>query len=183
MKVKTQTRKGSIHSTHMVAFQGLSQMSIITKKKVQLGRAKRRTLGNSETEARNISVDPKEEPPCFLDGVYPQETNFDTFPEKTGYLMWMIFRKLNATDQIFPSFSSWKTQVRTSNSLDPVQKTIVTYLPPIPSRVTDFNTIDQYLVYMQKLDQEVNMPYVNVTLGVGAAMNAYKLCWNYPEGL
>ena len=34
---------------------------------------------------------------------------------------------------------------------------------------------------MQKLAAEVNMPYVNVTLDVGAAMNAYKLCWNYPE--
>ena len=78
-----------------------------------------------------------------------------------------------------------KTQVRTSNSLDPVQKTIVTYLLPIPSKVTDFNTIEQYLMYMQKLAEEVNMPYVNVTLDamLGAAMNAYKLCWNYPERL
>ena len=34
---------------------------------------------------------------------------------------------------------------------------------------------------MQKLAEEVNMPYVNVTLDVGAAVNACKLCWNYPE--
>ena len=34
---------------------------------------------------------------------------------------------------------------------------------------------------MQKLVEEVNMPYVNVTLDVGAAMNAYKLWWNYPK--
>ena len=34
---------------------------------------------------------------------------------------------------------------------------------------------------MQKMAEEVKMPYVNVTLDVGAAMNAYKLCWNYPE--
>ena len=36
-------------------------------------------------------------------------------------------------------------------------------------------------MYMQKLAEEVNVPYVNVTLDVGAAMNAYKLCCNYPE--
>ena len=95
--------------------------------------------------------------------------------------MWIIFGKLNAVDKIFPSFAAWKTQIRTSNSLDPVQKTIVTYLSPIPSKVTDFNAIEQYLMYMQKLAEEVNMPYVNVTLDVGAAMNAYKLCCNYPE--
>ena len=34
---------------------------------------------------------------------------------------------------------------------------------------------------MKKLAEEVNMPYVNVTLVVGATINAYKLCWNYPE--
>ena len=33
MKVETQTAKESIHSTHMVAFQELSQMSMITKRK------------------------------------------------------------------------------------------------------------------------------------------------------
>ena len=60
-----------------------------------------------------------------------------------------------------------------------MQKTIVTYLPPIPSKVTDFDTIEQYLMYMQKLAEEVNMTYVNVTLE--AAMNAYKMCWNCPE--
>ena len=40
MKVKTQTGKGSIHSTHMVAFQELSQMSVITKNKVELEKTK-----------------------------------------------------------------------------------------------------------------------------------------------
>ena len=34
---------------------------------------------------------------------------------------------------------------------------------------------------MQKLAEEVNMLYVSVMLDVGAAVNAYKLCWNYPE--
>ena len=181
MKVETQTGKGSINSTHMVAFQELSQMSVITEKKVELERTKRRTLEKSETEARNVSIDPKKEPPCILDSVYPQETNFDAFPEETEYLMWIIFRKLNAANQIFPSSAAWKTQVRTSDSSDPVQKTIVMYLQAIPSKVTDFNTIEQYLMCMKKLAEEVNMPFVNVTLDVGAAMNAYKLCWNYPE--
>ena len=92
MKVGTQTGKGSIHSTHMVAFQELSQMSAITKKKAELERTKRRAPETSETEARNISVDPKKEPPCILDSVHQQETNFDTFPEETEYWMWMIFR-------------------------------------------------------------------------------------------
>ena len=60
-----------------------------------------------------------------------------------------------------------------------MQKTVMTYLPPINAPVTDFSTIFGYLSYMQKLCKEVNIPYVNVTLDLGAAMNAYKLLWNY----
>ena len=114
----------------------------------------------------------------------PSEGSYlDPFPMEAEYLVWAIFRKINAPDQVFPSYSAWKTQVRTSCSVEPVQKTAVTYLPPIPAKVTDFSTINQYLLYMQKLAEEVNMPYVSVTLDVGAAVDAYKLCWNYPERL
>ena len=40
MKVEAQTAKGSIRSTLMVAFQELSQMSVITKRKVELEKTK-----------------------------------------------------------------------------------------------------------------------------------------------
>ena len=32
---------------------------------------------------------------------------------------------------------------------------------------------------MQKLCLEANMPYANVTLGLAAAMNTYKVIWNF----
>ena len=32
--------------------------------------------------------------------------------------------------------------------------------------------------YLQTLASKVNMPYVNITLDVGAAINAYKYLWN-----
>ena len=57
----------------------------------------------------------------------------------------------------------------------------MTYLPPIDAKVTEFSTINQYLSYMQKLAEEANMPYVNASLDVGAAMNAYKLISNHPK--
>lgn len=36
-------------------------------------------------------------------------------------------------------------------------------------------------MYMQKLAAEANMPYVNVSLDVGAAINAFKCVWNFPD--
>ena len=76
----------------------------------------------------------------------------------------MVLRKLNAFDQLIPTFSGWQMDNRIQASrMDQVKKTVETYLPTIASKVTDFNTIFKYLKYLQGLDASVNMPYVNVT--------------------
>ena len=62
-----------------------------------------------------------------------------------------------------------------------IKQTVTTYLPPLNSPVTEFATIFKYLTYMQSLAKSVNMPHVNVFLDIGAAMNACKLVWNYPD--
>ena len=54
------------------------------------------------------------------------------------------------------------------------KKTVMTYLPPINASVNEFSIIFGFLTYMQKLCKEVNMPYVNITLDLGAAMPAIK---------
>ena len=35
--------------------------------------------------------------------------------------------------------------------------------------------------YLQQLAAETNMEYVNITLDIGAAINAYKVLWSYPS--
>ena len=62
-----------------------------------------------------------------------------------------------------------------------ISKTIETYLPPLTTKVTDPQTIYSYLTYFQAPAKEMNMPYVNVTLDVGAAINAFKLLWKYSQ--
>ena len=42
-------------------------------------------------------------------------------------------------------------------------------------------TILNYIQYLQKLAEEVNMPYINITLDMGAAINAFKVLWNRKE--
>ena len=68
-----------------------------------------------------------------------------------------------------------------NNENTEIKKTVETFLPPITSKVTEFSTIQKYLSYLQNLSESVNMPYVNVTLDVGAATNAYKTIWNVSE--
>ena len=88
--------------------------------------------------------------------------------------------KQNGFDQIVPVFKGWMLQIRSLDQHN-ITKTVATYLPPLASNVTDFETIQQYLSYFQKLAKDVGMPYVNVVLDVGAAMNALRTVWNYPE--
>ena len=52
------------------------------------------------------------------------------------------------------------------------------YLPTISSKVTDFSSIQKYIEYLHSLAHSINMPYTNIALDVGAAINAYKFLWN-----
>ena len=64
---------------------------------------------------------------------------------------------------------------------DNIFQTIETYLPPLTTKVTDPVTIYRYMQYLQQLTAETNMEYVNITLDIGAAINAYKVLWSYPN--
>ena len=87
--------------------------------------------------------------------------------------------KQNGFDQTVPVFIGWILKIRSLYQHN-ITKT-ETYLPPAASKVTDFETIQQHLSYFQKLAKVVGMPYVNVDIDVGAAMNALRTVWNYPE--
>ena len=109
MTAETQTGKGSIHSTHMVAFQEHSQSYIVTKQKVETERTRRKSLQHPEAETVTISADPKKELSLLLNSMPSEGSYLDPFPMEAEYLVWAIFRKINAPDQVFPSYSTWKT--------------------------------------------------------------------------
>ena len=85
---------------------------------------------------------------------------------------------LNGDDQGVPLFSGWQLNNRKKQILD-FDKTVVTYLPPLPTKITDFQTIFKYLTYLQGLAITTNMPFVKVALDMGATMNCYQLIWNF----
>ena len=89
----------------------------------------------------------------------------------------IYFRKFSSYDQSVPNFPGWRQVLRKSATRE-LQKTVETYLPPITSKVTEFSTISQYMTYLQSLATASNMPYVNITLDVGTAINAYKFLYS-----
>ena len=62
-----------------------------------------------------------------------------------------------------------------------INRTFEIYLPPVPSKVTDPNTIYEHMLYLQSITAKVNMKYAKTTLDVGAAVNAFKELWTYLE--
>ena len=178
--IEAQTGHGAINSTDMIAFQEEEAVTVQEELSLQFERKKSRTLRTPPTLSSEISVDPKKEPPSFSSqGVTRRQ--FCTASFTADYLLWIIIRKLNERDQIVSSYSGWLTIMRKHCLQTDLRKTALTYLPPINAKVTDFGTIYQYLVYLQQLACEANMPYVNVTLDVGAAITAYKVILNFTD--
>ena len=180
--VETESRRGngSIHTTHLMAFQESSDGLSTNTNNMNLTRTKRRKISTDpEFDAPLIIVDKNQEPPNFNEIV---NSSFCPNRFTSLYLLWLCFRKWNSHDQTVPTFSGWLIKIRKKQFPSKViNKTTETYLPPIVSKVTDFASIHKYVTYLQSLATSVNMPYVNITLDVGAAMNVMKFLWNDTE--
>jgi hypothetical protein len=180
LNLETQTGHGAINSTHMIAFQEESQFTMKrSTSKVKFERTGKRSIEQSNMEGEEMQVYPKKEPTSFVNYSADEIVKSQRLSAER-FLTWMILRLINFGDQNVTSYFAWEMQNRIAGENNTVQKTLTTYLPPINAKVTEFSTINQYLTYMQKLANEVNMPYVNVCLDLGAAMNAYKFIWNFP---
>ena len=85
------------------------------------------------------------------------------------YVFRLVLQHLASSDQILRRFSGWCINMQ--NNLEPLKKTIVIYLPPLNSPITEFGTVYKLIKVLQSQASKVNMPYVNITLDVGAAIN------------
>ena len=107
---------------------------------VSVPKTKSWKINVSEVPVAIRFVDAKKEPPQFNNQHEPSLT-YDTRSYTTNYLLWVILRKQNALDQLIPIYSGWKLQTRRKGTGTAVIKTTECYLPPILSKVTDYETI------------------------------------------
>ena len=84
---------------------------------------------------------------------------------------------VNSFNQLIPIFKEFRLHLR-QKSQQTVSRVIETYFRQINSEVTEYQTIQQYLYYLQCLAEQANMPFVNITLG---ANNVYLVTWNDPK--
>ena len=110
----------------------------------------------------------KRNPPETFSSISNENVNEPNF--NLWHFLWTYLRKSKRME----------TQISSINAPS-VIKSVETYLPPINAKVTDYQTTQRYIHHLQNLAEKVNMPFVNITVDVGAAMNAYLITWNAPE--
>jgi len=168
---------GSVNNTHLMAFQEITSESIRVKHTITVKRKKSRNIFYEDLNTQTLHIDREIEPP-FVNS----NNEFDYCSKEFDlvYFLWTFIRNVCSFNQTLPSFKGFILQVRNAMFDALPVKTAEIFLPPITAKVTDFTTIQKYLAYLKNLADSVNMPYVNVTLDVGAAINAFKTVWNHP---
>ena len=177
------TGHGVINSTHIVEFSEPSGHTVIDILRENRPRTKRRSFVPSfDSTLPAINVDKKKEPvisSAQVPAPISRAIQEDTECFQIWYFIWLLSRTLSAKDQVVSVFSGWTINVQ--KNFDGIEKAILTYLPPINSPITEFSTIYEIFEIVQKRAVKRNIKYANITFDIGAAMNACKVLWNYPD--
>ena len=86
--------------------------------------------------------------------------------------LWRIQRRQNSLDQLYSRFPGWAIK----SLLDTEKKpTVLTYLPPIQTPITDYGTIFEIFHQSEQYAKQSNMKYTHITFDCGAIMKAYHV--------
>ena len=182
--LESTTGHGVINSTHLVQFsEPKDSATAASGFTLNIPRSKGRSLPSSDSNLPSIIIDKKKEPKVKCVPV-PDHTALQIQEVVDSFhifqFIWMLSRRLSSSDQIVPSMSGWSVKIQEIFG-ETSQKTTLTYLPPIDSPITEFSTMAKVFDVIQEQARKNSMPYANITLDVGAAINAYKVLWNHPE--
>ena len=171
--IDTEAGGGSIHNTPGVVFQEKSPSAKLSEQNISITNSKRRSIILENDEPLPATrINPKTNPGIFQscsgadqnDGVFTLIDNI--------LVAWKIFRHTNKDKSIWPRFSGLVALLFKKESSE---RTVLTYLPPIPKPISEYSTIIEIFYQSRQLAKQCNMQYVHIVMDVGAAMNHTKL--------
>ena len=180
--VDTGNGAGSIHNTPGIAFQE-ETVETTRRNDVTIKRSKRTSLMENETiPLKRLKIDPKKNPQKFVDldsASEPAKAVDNTAPWSCDKLLnlWKLLRKVNEEDQVYSNFTGFVINALKSHT----KKTVMTYLPPIETPITEYGTLFEMFTRSEEMAKQCNMKYTHITLDCGAAMKAYHVIWNNAE--
>ena len=171
--VDTGNGAGSIHNTPGIAFQE-ETVETTRRNDVTIKRSKRTSLMENETiPLKRLKIDPKKNPQKFVDldsASEPAKAVDNTAQWTCDKLLnlWKLLRKVNEEDQVYSNFTGFVINALKSHT----KKTVMTYLPPIETPITEYGTLFEMFTRSEEMAKQCNMKYTHITLDCGAAMKA-----------
>ena len=120
-----------------------------------------------------VKVNLKSPPPKILCDVVIQNEKRDGHFQQI-LTLWKVERRIHSGEnQIIPTFVQ----------LFGIEyfQTVLTYLAPIPCRITEFSTVCEATHRSIHLSKISNMEHIHITVDVGAAEKYHKVIWNNPD--
>ena len=144
----------------------------------EMTKTNRRSLIVEEEEALPIfQINTKCNPGIMLGPKAVRNENvFDIIDELLA--LWKAFRY--AGIEIQNSIPRFAGLVANYSEKTDLQRTYLTYLPPITKPVTEYSTIIEIFYQSRILSQKCNMKYAHITMDVGVATKAFQVIWNNP---
>ena len=172
-----ENEKGSVHTTHGVAFQEVSSNTKLTNHDAQITPSGRKSLKVIGCALPPVSVNPKKAPKEFekddIDDTVISNTRFSNI-----LTLWKLSRRINEGEkQLIPRFIGHVIQVFKKQDA----KTIIKFLPPITRPITEYSTVCETIHRSIRLSEFANMTYTHITVDIGAAEKYYGVIWNNQE--
>ena len=170
--------KGSVHTTHGVAFQEVSVDTKFTSDdSLQVTPSRKRSLTVVSSELPPVHINPKRPPKMFKkDELDAKEIDNNNFA--STLVLWKLCRRINeGNKQLIPRFVGHVIIIFKKQDA----KTVLTFLPPITRPITEFSTVCETIHRSIRLSEFSNMVYTHITVDIGAAEKYYKVIWNNPE--
>ena len=167
--------------TTLMAFQEVGLESVKNPMIVEHEKSYTRQV-QFEYPTEDITINKIEPPmlPFVTSNSDQDETEEDKF--QLRYFAWLLLRHSSKGQrQIQPAFSGFLLRLRQGSQIARPIKYEETFLLPITTKVTDGRTIISYMKFLLKQAKKMNLQYCNITLDVGAAMNAYLVEWMKQE--
>ena len=175
--IDTGTGGGSIHNTPGIAFQEQSA-DTVRRQESSINRSKRTSLANEQgPPLKRFKIDPKRNPAIFSAGNDGSSDSEGVSYSSNVLYLWKIIRKINEKDQFYSKFCGFVIDLIKAEQ----KKTVMTYLPPIETPITDYGSLFEMFYRSEKMAAQGNMKYTHITLDCGAAMKAYHVLWNNPD--
>ena len=161
-----------------MVFQKKTDSTKLCQLEHEMTKTNRRSLIVEEEEALPIfQINTKCNPGIMLGPKAVRNENvFDIIDELLA--LWKAFRY--AGIEIQNSIPRFAGLVANYSEKTDLQRTYLTYLPPITKPVTEYSTIIEKFYQSRILSQKCNMKYAHITMDVGVATKAFQVIWNNP---